>query len=163
MEDPKNAVIHELKRDRVAREKKRDKKLKHKLHSLSAWSVPDVAYNPLTALALMRSHDGARLYERATDSGSPAAYMSKSMDRKHAAERDFVLALQAARQGDQRALVDYYMTRGDDGASPLPSLGATGVGDDVEAFLSRDANLSPYSNAQRALAYSGADLDDQDG
>jgi hypothetical protein len=171
-EDPKNEVILELKKERVAKEKKRDKKLKHKLHSLSAWNVPDVAYNPLTALALMRSHDGGRLYERATDSGSPAAYMSKSMDRKHEAERDFVLALQAARLGDRRALVDYYMARGGDGgdgdghaagSSPLPPLGAgkTG-GDDVEAFLNHEADVSPYGGANAFTFNDVAGLDEYD-
>lgn len=133
---------------------------KHRTNAFSqiAHSIPDVNYNPLTALQLMKSPEGARRFMRAADTGSPEAYITHDVGRKHDAEREFVHALQEARRGNKRALFDYYMSKGsdDDGSSSTGTGSVVGTvtgvaGTDVAGLFSSPrpdfpAHYSPMSD-----------------
>ena len=111
-EDPTSGHIARLKEEREADEQRRDAARRRKHFTERAKDIPDVPYNPMTALQRMRSAQGAQLFEHAVETGSAAAYLSDDFGRKHEAEKEFVAALQAARRGDRRALLDYYMFKG---------------------------------------------------
>lgn len=111
--DPTKHRITRLQKNREISDQTKAKSITKKMFSQIAHSIPDVSYNPLTALQLMKSSESHVLFLRAADVGSPInVYTTEDIQKKHAQEREFVYALQRARQGDKRALVDYYMSKG---------------------------------------------------
>lgn len=110
--------IDRLQRNRNAGNLRQAEKWSTKLFAQRAQGIPDVHYNPLTALQLMKSAGREALFQHAVETGLPDVYTVTDLGRKHDAEKDFVMALGAARQGDKRALFDYYMRRGVDENAP---------------------------------------------
>ena len=111
--DPTKHRITRLQKNREISDQTKAKRITSKMFSQIAHSIPDVSYNPLTALQLMKSSESHVLFLRAADVGSPInVYTTEDIQKKHAQEREFVYALQRARRGDKRALVDYYMSKG---------------------------------------------------
>ena len=113
IQDPTKHRITRLQKTREIIDQTKAQRITSKLFSQIAHSIPDVSYNPLTALQLMKSSGSHELFLRAADAGSPInVYTTNDIQQKHAQEREFVYALQRARQGDKRALFDYYMSKG---------------------------------------------------
>ena len=125
-QDKTKSRIVRLQKERNFENIKNDEKWRTQQYAQAAQSIPDVHYNPLTALQKMRSGECYQLFLQAADSGRPDVYLTKRhSDPRHDAEREFVTALQAARTGDQRALFDYYMSKG----APTPNQSASSSSD----------------------------------
>ena len=112
-QDKTKSRIVRLQKERNSENVKNDEKWRTQQYAQAAQSIPNVHYNPMTALQKMQSGECYQLFLQAADSGRPDVYLTKRQsDPRHEAEREFVTALQAARSGDQRALFDYYMSKG---------------------------------------------------
>ena len=93
-EDPTSGHIARLKEDRATDEGRREALRRQRRFTERAIDIPDVGYNPLTALQRIKSVHGSHLLERAVKTGSAAAFLSDEFGLKHEAEREFVDALQ---------------------------------------------------------------------
>ena len=102
----------EFKEDSIIKQKNITKKM----YSKAACEIPDVLYNPFTALKLMKSKERKKLFLNAANTGLPLAYTTSASDytRQHDTERAFIIALTAARNGNQYALAEYYKNINDD-------------------------------------------------
>ena len=152
IQDPTKHRITRLQKKREISDQTKAQRITSKLFSQIAHSIPDVSYNPLTALQLMQSSESHVLFLRAADVGSPInIYTTNDIHQKHAQEREFVYALQRARQGDKRALVDYYMSKGgDDDDTTTPAAAAD---DDENHQVSTSPSLYTFSLANPPSQY----------
>jgi hypothetical protein len=82
--------IDDLQKVRKDEVRIKEKKLKDKLFRESVLSIPDVKYNPNTALQLMRSSDGGKLFATAVKSRSSKAFTTSRLELKHSAEQEYM-------------------------------------------------------------------------
>jgi hypothetical protein len=109
----------------------RSKKLKNKIFKEAVDSIPNVAYNPHTAMQFVKSTAYSNLFNSSSlnddnklDELSFCAendddkimiekmkkhLNTKEMNEKHEIEQNYLLALEKAKNGNKRALVDFFM------------------------------------------------------
>ena len=102
-----------IRRSKILHE--REKKFNTKLFQQSVQQIPNVKYNPFTALELIHTKGSSDIYQNAAKSTiglDTKAYITSEFDHKHTMEKDFVTALQAAKSGNKESLLNFYMNVG---------------------------------------------------
>lgn len=103
--------IKYLQVDRKEKVKLNIKKYNEKLFIDDMNSIPIVNYNPNTALQLLRSSDGNKLYNNAINNYDEKLidFNTLNINQKHSVEQEYINALHSTKNGNRRALYEHFI------------------------------------------------------
>ena len=168
--DPFDERLNEIKKQNAVLTRQKEERWKKTLYQQAIKGIPVVAYNPNTALQLMKSGEAGKLFSVAAGKGSSAPYCHPLPDQKHPVEAGLDAAMKAAKAGDREALFNYFMnqekySQGDDKAKLIAQRVAEAearlAAEAVEDADGGDENIQETGYGEGAYDYRGDYGDDE--